>query len=479
MYVGTFEREEACRAWKREYELPFPVLPDDADNTLFKTFTNGWVPWSVLIAPGGRVVFSENEFDEAGFSRAIERMYEERPPPAEEWPAQARPRKHPAEAHDIVILGGGTGGLVAAHHLRKRLARKHRVVVIDRSADHVYQPSMLWQIVGERRQEQFHRPLSRLRKKGIEFRNEEVTRIDVDRRVVETSSETLAYDYLIVALGATLAPETVEGFDEMAYNLYDPRGCDQIYDALAHFTGGTIGILITAMPFKCPAAPYETAFLIESFFRKKGIRRDVKIHLFTPEHVPMPVAPSELGNSVVDMLSARGIEYHPLYTFKELRPQTREVVSSDGLTHKIDLLIGIPPHRAPDVVRASPLLGASGFIHVDEKTMRTDHDGVFAIGDATTIKLPNGKALPKAGVFAHFEAEVVAKHIAAEVDGKTSDATFDGRGFCWIELGDGKAAFAGGNFYVEPQPALKMRGPGRMMHWGKVAFEQYWLRRWF
>ena len=338
---------------------------------------------------------------------------------------------------------------------------------------------MLWQIVGERRIEEFQRPLSCLRKKGIEFRHEEIGRIDTERKVVETSSEALAYDYLIVSLGAKLAPETVEGFDEMAYNLYDPRGCDQIQKALDSFTGGTIGVLITAMPFKCPAAPYETAFLMESFFRKKGIRRHVKIHLFTPEHAPMPIAPPELGDSVADMLSARGIEYHPLYTFKELRPETREVVSSDGQVHRIDLLIGIPPHKAPDVVRASPLLGASGFIHVDEKTMRTDHDGVFAIGDVTTIKLPNGKALPKAGVFAHFEAEVVAKHIAAEIGGKTSDAAFDGRGFCWIELGDGRAAFAGGNFYVKPEPELKMRGPGRMMHWGKVAFEQYWLRRWF
>ena len=213
VYVGAFEREEACRAWKQEYELPFPVFPDDADNTLFKTYTNGWVPWSVLIAPNGTVVFSENEFDEAGFSRAIEQMYEEPPAPTDELSAQPRPRKGPAEAHDIVILGGGTGGLVAAHHLRRRLARTHRIVVIDRSADHVYQPSMLWQIIGERRLEQFHRPLSRLRKKGIAFRNEEVSRIDVDRRVVETISETLAYDYLIVALGATLAPETVEGID--------------------------------------------------------------------------------------------------------------------------------------------------------------------------------------------------------------------------------------------------------------------------
>ena len=205
----------------------------------------------------------------------------------------------------------------------------------------------------------------------------------------------------------------------MAYNLYDSDGCAQIHDALQDFREGVIGVLITAMPFKCPAAPYEAAFLAESFIRKRGIRRNVEIHLFTPEHTPMPVAPPSVGDSIADMLAARGIHYHPLFTFNELRPETSEVVSSDGQAHTIDLLIAIPPHQAPDVVRSSPLLGVSGFIHVDPRTLQTDHDDVYAIGDVATVKLPNGKALPKAGVFAHSEAKVVAQQIADHAHGKT------------------------------------------------------------
>ncbi|MEE8360996.1 MAG: FAD/NAD(P)-binding oxidoreductase [Gemmatimonadales bacterium] len=384
-----------------------------------------------------------------------------------------------SEPQTVVVLGGGTGGVVAAHVLRKRLASKHRVVVLDRSPEHLYQSSLLWQIVGQRRAEQIRRPLNRLSNKGIEFHNTEVEALDLDRKVVRTSSGDFPYDYLVVALGAQLVPESVPGFEEMALNLYDQRGCQQMHDALENFTGGTIGIVITAMPFKCPAAPYEAAFLIEAFFRKKGIRRKVEIHLFTPEHTPMPVAPAALGDTIADLLAARGIHYHPLYTFAELRPDTHEVVAADGRTDHVDLLIGIPPHQAPDVVRASPLLGTSGFIHVDAKTLRTEYDDVFAIGDVTTVKLPNGKALPKAGVFAHFEAEVVAKQIAAAVRGKKSHAEFNGRGYCWFELGDGRAGFAGGNFYVEPDPQLKLRKPGRLLHWGKVGFEKWWLARWF
>jgi NADPH-dependent 2,4-dienoyl-CoA reductase/sulfur reductase-like enzyme len=84
------------------------------------------------------------------------------------------------------------------------------------------------------------------------------------------------------------------------------------------------------------------------------------------------------------------------------------------------------------VVRSSPLLGVSGFIHADPRTLQTDHDDVFAIGDVATIRLPNDKALPKAGVFAHSEAKVVVERIADKLDGKTSRAVFDGKGYCWV-----------------------------------------------
>ncbi len=445
----------------------------DGDGTLFRALTNGWVPWSILIGPDGKVVFSENEFDESGFANAIQQMYER--------PSLAKPtaRRPVGSAGCTVVLGGGTGGLVAARELRDRLPTSHRVVLVDRAPEHMYQPSLLWQMVGERRLSQFSRPLNRLESKGIEFRNTEVEALDLENRVVATASGNLDYDSLIVSLGAQLAPETVSGFEEMAHNLYTPDGCEQIHAALEDLTEGVVGILITDMPFKCPAAPYEAAFLAESFLRRKGIRRNVEIHLFTPEHTPMPVAPPALGDAIADMLAARGIHYHPLFTFKELRPETREVVSSDGRSHRVDLLIGIPPHQAPEVVRSSPLLGVSGFIHVDPRTLQTDYEDVFAIGDVATVKLPNGKALPKAGVFAHSEAKVVAQRIAEGADGKMSTAAFDGHGYCWIELGDGRAGFAGGDFYAEPDPQVKMRRPGRPFHWGKVAFEKWWLHHWF
>jgi hypothetical protein len=298
------ESKESCRAWREEFQLEFPVI-SDAYGDLFRAFTNGWVPWSVLLDPEGRVIFSENEFDEEGFSVAIRQLYREL--------RAARPtiRRAAAPAGSTVVLGGGTGGLVAARELERRVPAGHRVVLVDRSAEHVYQPSLLWQMVGERREEQFRRPLSRLQRKGIEFRQAEVEELDLDNKIVRTSAGEIDYDALVVSLGARLAPETVPGFEQISCNLYTPEGCAQIHAALEDISEGTIGISITAMPFKCPAAPYEAAFLAESFVRRKGIRGKVEIHLVTREHAPMPVAPAAIGDSIADMLAARGIHYHP------------------------------------------------------------------------------------------------------------------------------------------------------------------------
>lgn len=483
MYVGAFETAEACEKWKSEYDLKFPVVPDE-DGTLFTQLANGWVPASVLVGPDGTVLFVENQFDDVGFSDAIEAIYtgpKDEPhaeAPASEIDALAIPASAP-QAATILVLGCGTGGLVAANKLRQQLGRQHRVVVVDRSADYLFEPSLLWFMAGLRKQEQLFKSLEGLRRKGIELITEEIESIDPKTRVVHTTNSEIGYDYLVIALGTQTVPETVPGFSEMAFDLYSTEGCRKIQEALAQWKGGTVGVLVTAMPFKCPAAPYEAAFLVESYVRNKGIRDKTEIHLFTPEHQPMPILDPAIGASVVGMLEARGIHYHPLFTFEGLDPKTKEVKASTSPPQHVDLLIGVPPHQAPDIVRKSGLVGASGFIHVDPQTLRTEHERVFAIGDVTTVKLPNGKSLPKAGVFAHGQAEVVAERIAAELKGKTPHATFDGRGFCWLETGDGKAGFAGGGFFMDPEPQVRMRPPRRMWHWAKVAFEKWWMRWWF
>ena len=379
----------------------------------------------------------------------------------------------------ILILGGGIGGQVAANHLRRLLGREHRIVLVERERTYVFSPSLLWMIVGTREPAQISRDLGRLARKGIEVIEAEVTAIDPAARRVRTSAGEFSCDYLIVALGAKLAHDLVPGWKPSAINFYCLKGAELTRSALASFQGGRLCLVVAATPYKCPAAPYEAAMLIADFFARRGMRNKVDLHVYTPEPLPMPVAGPAVGNAVRGMLEQRGIAFHPNLKLECVDGETRTLRFGGGERAAFDLLLGVPPHQAPSVLRDSGLLGESGWIPVDARTLKTRYDRVYAVGDVTTVMLPVGKPLPKAGVFAHHEAETVAQNIAAELQGSKPDHTFDGRGYCFLEIGSGRAGFAGGEFYATPEPRITMRRPGYHWHWGKILFERWWLSHWF
>jgi sulfide:quinone oxidoreductase len=248
---------------------------------------------------------------------------------------------------------------------------------------------------------------------------------------------------------------------------------------MASFSGGNLVVLTAAPAYKCPAAPYEAAMLLEYSCRKRKIRERTRIDLYAAEPGPMGVAGPEVSKAVRQMVEARGIFYHPEHAIAEADPAARRLKFGNGVEATYDVLAYVPPHRAPRVVRESGLAGESGWISVDRHTMETKHERVYALGDVVSIPLQLGKPLPKAGVFAHAEAQAVAKNIARTILGKGEPATFDGEGGCFIETGGGKAGFGSGNFYAEPLPDVKLRNVGRRWHWGKVLFEKQWLRQWF
>ena len=136
---------------------------------------------------------------------------------------------------------------------------------------------------------------------------------------------------------------------------------------------------------------------------------------------------------------------------------------------------GCPPHRAPRVVRESALAGETGWVSVTRHTLETRFPQVFAIGDVVSIPLNLGKPLPKAGVFAHVEAQVVAKNIASRILGRNASERFNGHGACFIETGNGQAGYGGGDFYAEPKPLVKFRAPAWRWHLAKVLLEKSWL----
>jgi sulfide:quinone oxidoreductase len=385
-----------------------------------------------------------------------------------------------AVSKTVLILGGGFGGIVAACRLRQALPREHRVILVERETDHVFAPSLLWLMIGERKQNAISRPIAALAKRGIEVVRGNIERIDPTRRTVSVSGRELAGDYMIVALGAELAPELVPGLAAAGHNFYTLAGAESLREARLKINKGRTVVLVCAMPFKCPGAPNEAAMLLEYDCRRRGIRKEVGVDLFTAEPGPMPVAGQAVSAALREMIENKGIGYHPNHSVTAVDAALRRITFANGATAEFDLLAYIPPHRAPQLVRDAGMCGESGWIPVDRETMATKFPGVFAIGDITGIMLTSiGKPLPKAGVFAHYEAEVVANNLVHTITGKGAPQRFTGDGECFLEAGDGRAGFGGGNFYASPAPQIVLKPPSVMRHLGKVLYEKYWLFRWF
>lgn len=379
----------------------------------------------------------------------------------------------------VLILGGGSGGIVAANNLRKKLGTKHNVVVVDKS-DYFLFPSHLWVLTGERTKEQIIRPLSLLEKKGIEFIKENVIGINPEKKIVQTHKQVLSFDYLIIALGAELFPNEIPGLSTQnnMYNLYDVDVIPKAREAILSLKSGSIVILIASLPFKCPAAPYEAALLSDFILQKSGVREKIEISIYTPETLPMPTAGPILGNAVKQIVEKRGINFYPQHKVVKIDSEKHEIYFENQKKASFDLLLMVPPHRAPKILEGSGLLGETSWVPVDRNTLKTKYENAYAIGDITAIRLPNGMMLPKAGIFAEKHAQVVAQNIAAEINDQKTRVSFNGEGACFLEIGYGMAGFAKGNFYAEPAPEIHLKNPSMFWHFSKILFEKYWLWKW-
>lgn len=375
----------------------------------------------------------------------------------------------------ILILGGGTGGLMTAHFLRKKLGSNCRIIVFEKEEKNIFAPSLLWLMVGKRKPKDVYRSTKLIAKKGIELVLGNIEKVNPENKSVLVNGKEYQGDYLIVSLGA--AQQDVPSLSGKGFDFFSLDGAASFYAALQQFKGGKIAVLISSLPFKCPAAPYEAAMLIETAIRNKGIRDKTEIAVYTPELMPMPVAGKELAAAVKQMLESKGIKYFPEHQFTE--SDSKSLSFSNGNRFSFDLLAYTPKHSCPVVIANTSMVSKSGWIEVNRNTMETGFSNVFAIGDITFIPLELGKPLPKAGVFAHYQAEVVANNIAEKIKGGSNMKTFNGSGQCFLEMGDSKAGYAGGNFYGSPLPLVKMKKPGYWWHLTKVMFEKYWFYKYF
>jgi sulfide:quinone oxidoreductase len=183
----------------------------------------------------------------------------------------------------VLVLGGGIGGLVVSSVLQDKLGKQAAVRVVEKNKFFEFPPSYPWVMLEERKPTQVRRELGVLKKKGIEVIAGEVSKIDLQQRLVKVDGSGLSYDHLVIALGAQYAPQTIPGLLENSHHFYDLESALRLRSALTHFKGRTIAIGISSLPFKCPAAPYEAAFLIDHYLRKAGFEGRVSIKFSPPK----------------------------------------------------------------------------------------------------------------------------------------------------------------------------------------------------
>jgi sulfide:quinone oxidoreductase len=369
----------------------------------------------------------------------------------------------------VLILGAGFGGLELSSLLSENLADEVEVTLVDQTDAFVFGFSKLDVLFGHRTGGEVHLPYRHIAKPGVEFRQESVLTIDPATRHVVTDGSEYDPDILVVALGADYDAGATPGFVEGGFEFYTLDGAERLRDELTGFGGGRILLGVLSIPFKCPPAPYEAILLLHDQLIERGVRDDTEMTVITPQPAPIPVSP-EASAAVERTMADRGIDYVTRHRVRGIDPSAKVAHLKDH-DESYDLFIGIPTHKAPDVILESGL-APEGWVDVDPFTLATGFPGVFAIGDCT------GTGMPKAGVFAERAAVAVADSVTAMIRGGEA-RPYSGTGLCFVEFGHGEVGKVDVDFHAEGGPTAPLFGPDAMYTAEKAAFGATRKARWF
>ena len=375
---------------------------------------------------------------------------------------------------NIVILGGGFGGLAAANELRENLTQDTRITIIDKKDWFMMDLVKLWIINGTRNFESSKRSLENVTKKGIEFVNEAVLKIDPTNKAVRTKYRQFHYDYLIIALGVEIAPEQIPGLKENGFILYDINDVPKIRDTIRNMKSGKIVMAITGLPYKCPPAPFEAALLIRSVLEETGASDAVQMDFYSPTPITLPAGGPKVSEDILQILESKKIKFHGNHKTVSVEPN--KIKFENGETN-FDILISVPPHKIPSVVIESGFAEIGKFVSVD-KTCKTNYDRVYAIGDVNQIMVTDKIAVPKAGIFAETEGITVARNIISQIKHELEHDKFDGKGGCFLETGKRIAGYIQVDMFATPDPLTELKSATPEHFAEKEKFEQDRLKKW-
>jgi sulfide:quinone oxidoreductase len=369
----------------------------------------------------------------------------------------------------VLVLGAGFAGLELATVLSDELGVDADVTLIENGDAFVFGYSKLDVMFGRAELDDVRLPYTEFEKPGIRFVRETVTAIDPEARRVTTNAGEYNAEMLVVALGADYDFDATPGLVDDGNEFYSVAGAARLAEVIPTFTEGRAVVGVCAAPFKCPPAPSETALLLHDYLTERGHRDRCEIKLVMPFGTPIPPSP-DTSAGLLAAFAERRIEFVPGKRVASLDGTV--VACDDGTEIPYDLFLGVPKHRAPDVVLASGL-AEEGYIPVEGRTLETRFPGVYAVGDVATV------GTPKAGVFSERQARVVAESILARLRNAGEASQYDGRGSCYIEFGAGRVGRVDVDFFSGPSPTGTFTEPSVELVAEKREFGSNRRGRWF
>ena len=370
----------------------------------------------------------------------------------------------------MLILGAGFGGLELATTVSEELAGDVDVVVIDKADAFVFGYSKLDVLFGRTTPGAVRLRYDHVSKPGVRLLRETITAIDPVARAVTTDAGVHEADHLVVALGADYDLAATPGIAD-ATEFYSAEGAEHLARLLPEFTGGRAIVGVCGAPFKCPPAPSETALLLHDHLTRRGIRDDCEIAFVIPFATPVPPSP-DTSAALVTAFAERDIAFAPGRRVASVDAGRQVAGLDDGSEMPYDLFLGVPKHRAPDVVIESGM-AVDGYIPVDGRTLETRFPDVYAVGDVATV------GVPKAGVFSERQARVVARSLIARLRGGERPEGYDGVGSCYIEFGDDLVGRVDVDFFSGPSPTGAFQAPSVDLVAEKEQFGSSRRARWF
>ncbi len=395
----------------------------------------------------------------------------------------------------VVVLGAGIGGMPMAYELRETLRAEDRVTVISESPDFQFVPSNPWVAVNWRKREDITFPIAPyLARKNIAFLPTGAKRVHPEENRVELlDGSSITYDYLVIATGPRLAFEEVEGLGPAGHT-HSICHVDHAVEASRHwdsFVKDPGHIIIGAVQgASCYGPAYEFAFIMETDLRRRRIRDRVPMTFVTSEPYIGHLGLGGVGDSkgfLESMFRDRHIKSICNAKVNKVEAGKMYVTEHDdnGQPKKEHVLefkysMMLPAFKGVDaVIGIEGLTNPRGFILIDPYQRNPKFQNIFAVGVCVAIPpveaTPIPVGAPKTGYMIETMVTAVAHNIRALLDGRepANKPTLDA--VCLADLGDRGAAFVASPQI--PPRNINWFVKGWWVHWAKVAFEKYFIRK--